>query len=200
MTTQANSVLPSPESTDSELVEIISREPKSEMAQRALETLFERYAKILYTFARTRGLNEDVSQELAQETLTQVFRVLQEKVEPQQVLFRHWILAIAQRMMRQSFRKGERRTGEVEKELESIIDEHGLDFAQKSEATDLVNNLLNNLDEKSREILSLLYIEELTIDEIAKKLRLSRNAVYVRLHHARKKLAQVSAIDAETRG
>jgi RNA polymerase sigma-70 factor (ECF subfamily) len=53
-----------------------------------------------------------------------------------------------------------------------------------------VRQIVQQMRSRYREVVVLHYLQEISLDEVAKILRISQNAVEVRLHRARKKLAE----------
>jgi RNA polymerase sigma-70 factor (ECF subfamily) len=65
------------------------------------------------------------------------------------------------------------------------------DSAIAQETIHQVHSAIRQLNQKDREIVVLRYLEELPIEEIAKTLRLSRQATDVRLSRSRKRLERI---------
>jgi RNA polymerase sigma-70 factor (ECF subfamily) len=63
----------------------------------------------------------------------------------------------------------------------------------------LVRHGLDQLPQRDREVLVLRYLEDLTVDDIAKTLELKRGAVEVRLTRARARLKQVLEVNERPR-
>lgn len=80
--------------------------------------------------------------------------------------------------------------------LDEMKDEHGFDapentdVAQASEARFIIEKLKNTGDEAS-ELLIMRFIEDMSIEEIAEILGVSKNTVSVRLHRAIEKIREI---------
>jgi RNA polymerase sigma factor (sigma-70 family) len=61
---------------------------------------------------------------------------------------------------------------------------------EREETSRLVRKIVNTLTQRDKEVLVLRYLEHMTVDEVATALNLRVNAVEVRLHRARKRLAE----------
>lgn len=138
--------------------------------------------------------------EAAQETLLDAFEKLSRLREPER--FRSWLSAIALRRGADFWRGNARRKERCvdfssPEELallgELLSDESILSFeemAKQREAEKLVGILLDGLAPEDRLALELFYCEEYTLGEIGKMLDWGESKVKVRLHRARKKMAQ----------
>jgi RNA polymerase sigma factor (sigma-70 family) len=62
---------------------------------------------------------------------------------------------------------------------------------ERSESIKLVNEIIDYLPKKYKELIVLKYFEELTYEDIAKRLNMSPNEVKWKLHQARKKMVQL---------
>lgn len=66
----------------------------------------------------------------------------------------------------------------------------GPDSAVRREQADEVRQAVEALPQKSREVVVLYYLEEMTAAQVAEALNLQQNTVEVRLSRARKQLAE----------
>ena len=138
--------------------------------------------------------------EAAQETLLDAFEKLSNLREPER--FRSWLSAIALRRGADFWRVNARRRERLvdfssPEELallgDLLSDESVLSFeamATRREAGKLVEILFDGLAPEDRLALELFYCEEYTLNEIGKMLDWGESKVKVRLHRARKKMAQ----------
>jgi RNA polymerase sigma-70 factor (ECF subfamily) len=101
---------------------------------------------------------------------------------------RPWLFGVARRVLA-NLHRGERRRSTLADRLRaSLVEVVPPPDAGPRTGSD-VEAALAGLDENDQEILRLVAWEELARDEIAVALGLSRNAVRVRLHRARRRLA-----------
>ncbi|MFF0339619.1 RNA polymerase sigma factor [Kribbella sp. NPDC004875] len=100
---------------------------------------------------------------------------------------RPWLYGVARRVLA-NHRRGEGRrhalATKLRSELTDAPDEPSLDDSPAARA-------FRTLPEQDRELLSLVAWEELDTDQIATVLGISRNAVRIRLHRARKRFAKL---------
>ncbi|MER6580114.1 RNA polymerase sigma factor [Nonomuraea sp. NPDC001023] len=124
------------------------------------------------------------------ETFTVAWRRVDELPEgPEATL---WLYGVARKVLANHFRSGNRRrerTAELDAEL---ADRYGHSPDTQVEL-DAIGRAFRSLSDDDRELLSLVAWEGLERDEIAKALGLSRNAVRIRLHRARRRLSRALA-------
>jgi RNA polymerase sigma-70 factor (ECF subfamily) len=101
---------------------------------------------------------------------------------------RPWLFGVARRVLA-NFYRGERRRSALADRLRASLVEVIPPADTGPPAGSDIEAALAGLDENDREILRLVAWEELARDEIALVLGLSRTAVRVRLHRARRRLA-----------
>ncbi|MFI6183151.1 RNA polymerase sigma factor [Nonomuraea sp. NPDC051191] len=124
------------------------------------------------------------------ETFTVAWRRVDELPEgPEATL---WLYGVARKVLANHFRGDNRRrerTAELDAELADLYG-HSPDSQVELDA---IGRAFRSLSEDDRELLSLVAWEGLEREEIAKALGLSRNAVRIRLHRARKRLSRALA-------
>ena len=131
---------------------------------------------------RVREIAEDIAQEVfikAWEKRTQF--------NPTKGSLKNWIYAIALNAVRDHFRRNKHRaTVELPEEISS--DE---DIASQTDTKSSAGFILEHmkaLSEKEQELLTLRYMQELSIEEIAVVMKMKYSATKVALHRATKKL------------
>ena len=104
--------------------------------------------------------------------------------------FSHWLNRIATRVGYRLWKKQKRRS-EREAPLQdwdqSLTDQRQAPWEPR-EAAEMVHNLLEQLRPRDRLVLTLMYLEELSVNEIAEQTGWSKTMVKVQVHRARKRL------------
>jgi RNA polymerase sigma-70 factor (ECF subfamily) len=160
------------------------------MDQHELKALFlsayDAYADELYRFCFMKVSNREKAEDLVQDVFTRFWQVLRDGTSPDNP--RAFLYTLARNRVIDWYRK------KKESSLD-VLQEAGVDFAGSSgsEVTDHaeMERLLaavNELDESSREVLLLRYMEGWTPVEIAELNQESPNAVSVRLNRALEKV------------
>ncbi|QYC41963.1 ECF RNA polymerase sigma factor SigR [Nonomuraea coxensis DSM 45129] len=107
-----------------------------------------------------------------------------------------WLYGVARKVLANHFRGDNRRrarTAELDAEMADLYG-HSPDTEVELDA---IGRAFRSLPEEDRELLSLVAWEGLGREEIATALGLSRNAVRIRLHRARRRLARALARSGE---
>jgi RNA polymerase sigma-70 factor (ECF subfamily) len=135
-------------------------------------------------------------EDLEQETFLRVFAALP-RYQAEGVPMEHWVSRIALNVCRKHWRTQSRRPllrwadlSEGERLAFEAAESRGqpLEQIQSEEAHALMHRLLESLKAEDRLVLSLLYLEEKSPDEVAELLGMSRVLVRVRAFRGRKKL------------
>jgi RNA polymerase sigma-70 factor (ECF subfamily) len=155
-----------------------TRTPTPTGREARLEALFAEHGRGVWAYARRRTSAAD-----ADEVVSETFLVAWRRLDDVPADPRPWLLGVARRCLANLERGQHRRTAL----------EHRL--ATEPAATDPpdldVHRALERLSAKDRELLTLLAWDELTPEEAAVVLGCSRSTVYVRLHRARRRLADL---------
>jgi RNA polymerase sigma-70 factor (ECF subfamily) len=69
---------------------------------------------------------------------------------------------------------------------------------EEQENQKMIDSLLNQLDDRSKEVVQLFYLKELRIDEVAEIMDLNPNNVKILLYRARKKLSEYFSMNNVT--
>lgn len=173
-------------------------EDRSEAAAGALiDRLHPRIAGII---ARHYDLPEEF-EDLEQEVFLNIFKHLP-RYRPDRPL-EHWISRIALNVCRQRWRRRSRRPelrrSDLSEAEQRVFDEVAddsdftLDHSASEEARTILLKLFNHLNEGDRVVLSLLYLDEKSIAEVASILGKNETAVRVQSHRARKKLEKIAS-------
>ena len=184
--------------SDDELEALRSRNPKA--VRRHIYDNRGYLKSILRRFTETEAIAED----LLQETFFQALRSLPDFRGDSKLST--WLYSIAKNVALARYRKDKRRSPLEEETLTRVAaqsDGHpgnpsgtapSWDPAEqttRNEETTRVHEALEELSDNYREVIKLRDLEELSTEETAERLGLTRVNVRVRLHRARKKLESV---------
>lgn len=155
----------------------------------AFVSLYNRYKNGIYAFCLKMLLDQDLAQEVLQETFVRAFENRHRLAQAQS--FRSWLYTIARNQCLNQLRRSERLVPFATGKAELRIPDQETPFAQleKSERIALVNRFLNLLKPEYREVLVLREYQNLTYAEIAAITRNTESSVKSRLFKARRKMA-----------
>ena len=162
----------------------------------------------LQRIARSQGLSHDAADDVAQDTLVEAWRHLEQLRDPTR--FDAWLNGICRNVVRRRRRTAAQdarrevllsslRRAESNDELDGQFpldsaDEQELDPAEVLSRQDLLTLLdqaMSLLPASTREALTLCYVDDVPQRELARQLRVSSNALDVRLHRARRQFRQI---------
>lgn len=149
-----------------------------------LEDLFLKHASVVRAYALRR-----IDPATADETVSEVFMIAWRRLDdlPSDPL--PWLLACARRVLANQRRAGRRRVS-----LEKRLSQAGEAY-RPAECDDLTDRplarALGELSEADRELLLLVAWEELEPEQASRVLGCSRRTLSVRLHRARRRLAEL---------
>ncbi|MBB4919422.1 RNA polymerase sigma factor [Streptosporangium saharense] len=154
------------------------------------ETVYrETYSRITAYAVRRCGSPQDAADVVA-ETFTVAWRRIEEVPPGHEALL--WLYGVARRVLA-NHRRGEERRQTRNAELDAeLADLYGTSPDSGVELT-AIAQVFRTLSGDDRELLSLVAWEGLDREEIATTLSLSRNAVRIRLHRARRRFARALA-------
>ncbi|WP_316777484.1 RNA polymerase sigma factor [Pedobacter antarcticus] len=152
------------------------------------EHLYNHHWEKLYAFCYKMTRDAHISQNIVQD----VFMDLWERRKKVQVLsLENYLFRAAKNQILKEYRKNKFDTTVIEEEFENYIIEN-IDTLD-AEILEKLHRLLDSLSEKKKEILLLNKIEELSIDEIALRLNISKQTVKNQLSSALKQLKNHAA-------
>src|SRR3954452_9328324 len=155
------------------------------------ESLYQHHSREVWALVYARWLNADVAQDIMQESFLRLWKQRQdggEIVNP-----RAWLLRVARNLAEDYAKSAFRRNGTQAPELFSAVAANGVSPAEKMERDETfarVRELLDELPDADREILTLRYALEYDAPAIADMLGLAVTAVHMRLSRARQRLAE----------
>jgi RNA polymerase sigma-70 factor (ECF subfamily) len=150
--------------------------------------VYDKYLDFVWTCARRLGVPMDAIDDVVQEIFIVVHARLQTLEQPGSL--RSWLYSVVRRTVSTYHRGRHVRTAREfsEPALEvraSPMQPSPLDLAVLNDELNLLWRLLNELDERKREILILAELEEMTTPEIAEAIGIPLNTAYSRLRAAR---------------
>lgn len=171
-----------------EVLELVTRAKSGD--QKAFATLYETFVSPIYRFIFFTIRNKHIAEDLTQTVFLRAFRALPGYTE-RGVPFPAWLYTIARNAMIDHWKKKrdvlvenpEEVFGEIESQEMGAEEESG----QKRRAT-YVQELLRELSDEQREVVTLFFVEELSHAEIARITGKTEEAVRALKHRALKAL------------
>jgi len=153
--------------------------------------LVERYQRVVYAIAWSRLGDADLCEDAAQETFIRGFRFLGALRQPEK--FAAWIARIARNIASAIGRRHRRELVHLERwqlEQPTVTQpaDSDLDAQESASPSEMLSDALAELSETHRECLVLFYLEDKSVAEGARLLRITEDAFKVRLHRARNAL------------
>lgn len=155
----------------------------ADQRRRRFEQLHADHAARVFAYARRRSSRMD-----ADEVVAETFLVAWRRLDDIPDAALPWLLAVARRTLANQ-RRGSDRQERLRLRLASVPAAGAA--ADAEQVSDVVRRALDQLPAAEREALTLLVWDELTPAEVATVLDCSRAAVYLRLHRARRRLADL---------
>lgn len=149
----------------------------------------------LYKIAKTRITNESDIDDVIQETMLETFRSIKKLRDPKKL--KMWIIKILINKCNKVYRK------KYKKEIS--IDEYNLDNyivinSQKNIEDDInFYQLIQNLKYEERIVVLLFYMEEYSVEEISKMIKMNQNTVKTNLYRARQKIKKKIELEEKRR-
>jgi RNA polymerase sigma-70 factor (ECF subfamily) len=161
-------------------------------------TVFRENLPFVFRALRRLGVADGDVDDVCQEVFLVVMRKLGEFEGRSQL--RTWIYGICVRTA-SDYRKRAPRRREVltDEPPEGHVGQTPLDHATVSQARDLLDKILSQLDDDKRAVFVLYEIEELQMSEVAAALECPLQTAYSRLHAARKRVEEL-ALELEKGG
>ena len=143
---------------------------------KAMEMLVSRWQKRLWRYACRVTGDSEAAWDVTQEAWLGIVRGIRRLRDPAQ--FRSWAFRIATNKANDWIRKNAY-------DPRPAPDPTAATAPQDTETTDALHTILRRLPEKSRTVLTLYYLEEFALADVARILRIPRGTVKSRLHTAR---------------
>ena len=151
----------------------------------AWAALFQRYRLPLYVYIFELVRDEQTSLDLVQETFLNAFRHLRSLRDDEK--FGGWLFRIAHQKCIQQWRRRDR---EVEVEMPEA-DDTPVELLIREEQEEEFMKLLENLPLAQRSAILLHYVEDFSLDEIARITGTNTGTVKSRLHYAKRALRKL---------
>ena len=163
--------------------------------KRAYSQLMQKYRDLIYYTLLKKTGNEDLSKDLTIKTFGKAFKKLHQYTP--KYSFSTWLGAIARNNFIDYFRKSKKNKTIFFEDMKNDsgqqvqIKDHSLDpesILHSKQRYSMLKAIINSLDKKYRIIVKLRYFDELTYDEISKKLNIPKGTVKAQLYRARNQL------------
>lgn len=159
--------------------------------QKEFEKAYDLYADALYRYCYFRIFNKERSEELVHDIFTQTWHYLVRGNVIDD--FKPFLYKVARNLIINEITRRKQHDS-----LDAMHEETGFEIedlknSNTEEASEgrRIIEFLSTLDEESKELLTLRYIDDLPIKKIAEMLDVSTNNATVRLHRATKKLKEL---------
>lgn len=164
----------------------------------AFDEVVDRYHRRIYHYVKRMVKDDTTAEDLTQDTFVKAY--LHISKFRQQSSLQTWLFSIATNVVRDHIRKCSRRpsifslwSSGIQNEDDQQIDIPDVSNTPElnlllSEQSDTINELINALPERMRQVLILCDLEEFTQVEVAGMLNVPSGTVKSRLFHARAKL------------
>ena len=166
----------------------------------AMESLYTRYHRLLYTLAYRMVTDRQIAEDLLQDAFLAVWR-RSDTYSPQAGAARNWLISILHHRAIDHLRKLRRRSGIIEAPLELLDTEEGVASADVWEdawrlvQASQVRDALGLLPQEQRNVIELAYFQGWTHSEIAASTHTPLGTVKARvrlgLHHLKHTLQQM---------
>lgn len=157
----------------------------------AFEKLYRLYEKRVFQYVRTLLHDPAAAEEVVSDTMLAVWRGAETFARTSRIST--WIFGIARHKALDAVRRNVRRQQEVE--LDHAIDQahhqtNPMDRIQQDQVAVLTQQAMDRLTQDHREILRLVFYEELPYEDIAVLLAIPVNTVKTRVFYAKQQLKQ----------
>jgi RNA polymerase sigma-70 factor (ECF subfamily) len=166
--------------------------PHKAGARRAdFEALYQRHGREVWAMAYARWMDADTALDIAQEAFMRLWK--QWEAGESILNPRAWLLRVARNLAEDYAKSAFRRNGTHPPQLMNGVRAHDplpLDSLEQEETFARLRDVLEQLPEPDREILTLRYALDYNANEIADMLAINATAVHMRLSRARQRLAE----------
>ncbi len=156
----------------------------------AFDTLLARYQDRLYTYIYYAVRNEDLADDIFQETFVKAITTLQQGRYTESGRFYPWLVRIAHNLIIDFYRNERNETAlrgdETEETVRAAAAHYAADDspAEAKERLEAICRLLEFLPENQREIVQMRFYQNLTFREIAEIKNMSINTALGRMRYA----------------
>ena len=163
------------------------------MTTEEIEHIVYDYGEDIYRFCRYLTSNNDMADELYQETFLKATELSKKLTRSENV--KSFLMGIAANIWKNFIKKNARRNeilpqADYEENIYNVRDEKEdiVEAFVENEVLKEMKNAIDNLPDKQRIVVILHYCEEFTAEEIGKILKIPKGTVLSRLAKARKKI------------
>jgi RNA polymerase sigma factor (sigma-70 family) len=149
--------------------------------------IVDRYQRYVYTIAARILADRNEAEEAAQDAFIKAFQAL--KAFHRESKFSTWLYRIAFNTAVSYSRKHRKGQVSIEKVVVAI-DHEGENEMERADKKRFLDEALARLNEADRTALTLFYLRELSLEEIAEVTGMPANTAKVRIHRARQKMAE----------
>lgn len=182
------------ERTDNQLVELVLAGDET-----AFEEIFDRHKRLVAVIASRHFRRHEEIEEIVQTAFAKAFTEMHRFRGQYDRSFSSWLVTITSNVCFDILRKQKRRPERLncdlsETESQLLLDLAGQDsrHAEQDLADgDLAQKLLSHLPDRDRSLLEMLYVNELSVAEIAERQGCSKANVKIRAWRARKALRKI---------
>jgi len=157
----------------------------------AYKELINRHKDYAFTVAYRILNNREDAEEVAQDAFMQVFGALQSFNAESK--FTTWFYRIVFNAALMQKRKNKVESVDIENSSEAFLVSHSSDSTEdlrKNERKMAIQKALQNLSADDTTMITLFYLKELSLEEIAEITNISAETAKVKIHRARKRLAE----------
>jgi RNA polymerase sigma-70 factor (ECF subfamily) len=168
-----------------------STPPPADAHRADFEALYQRHSREVWALAYARWMNADTAMDITQEAFLRLWKQWdngEEILNP-----RAWLLRVARNLAEDHAKSAFRRNGTHPPQTMNGVQAHDpapLESLEREETFAQLREVLGQLAEADREILTLRYALDYNTGEIADLLAINATAVHMRLSRARQRLAE----------
>jgi len=155
-----------------------------------LEKLINRHRDKIFGFIYSKVRNQELTEDLFQDTLFKVVRTLKKGKYNEEGKFLSWVIRIAHNIIIDYFRKKNKMKNVYESEDFSMFDilhDNSLDAEKqmiRKQMIEKIRILIEKLPKDQKQVLKMRMYEELSFQEIAEKTEVSINTALGRMRYA----------------
>ena len=171
--------------TDSQLVSLYMQGNEE-----VLETLLKRHRDKIFGFIYSKVRNQELTEDLFQDTLFKVVRTLKKGKYNEEGKFLSWVVRIAHNIIIDYYRKNNKMRNVYDTEDFSLFDvlhDHSLDAENQMIRQQMIQRirvLIEMLPGEQKEVLKMRMYEELSFQEISERTGVSINTALGRMRYA----------------
>lgn len=159
--------------------------------RKALTEVVHRYQDFIYSCSMAKLRDAHLAEEVTQDVFIKLYRFSASFRGDSSL--KTWLYKVCERACFDKIRQRNRhRTVEVDRNLDMQVSHNDGEISLLQEDRKAyIQQLVDHLDERSREVILLFYIEDLSIDEVADMLSLTVSNVKIILFRSRNKLKEL---------